>query len=124
MIDKIYIDSAKRIRKDYLELMKPLDFYLERLKAMSDVFTNAISDLESFNKNLHNKTKESAEQELFDKLSAVEEEQQKIFKVVDPINKKIEGLKKEEEALWEQIKMRYPDASEEELIKEIQSSLS
>ncbi len=123
MIDKVYIDSAKRIRKDYLELMSPLDFYLEKLKAMSEVFTAAISDLEKFNKDLHSKTKESAEQELYQKLSAVEEEQQKIFKVVDPINKKIEELKREEDALWEQIKMRYPNASEDELVKEIQESL-
>lgn len=123
MIDKIYIDSAKRIRKDYLELMSPLDFYLEKLKAMSDVFASAISDLEKFNKELHNKTKEGAEQELYQRLNAVEEEQQKIFQVVGPINEKIEALRKEEDALWEQIKMRYPNVSEDELIKEIQGGI-
>ncbi len=124
MIDKFYIDSAKRIRKDYLDLMSPLDFYLEKLKNMSDVFTKAISDLEKFNSELQSKSKESAEKELYERLNAVEEEQQKIYKVIDPINKKIEELRKEEEALWSQIKMRYPSIIEDDLVKEIQNCLN
>ena len=64
MIDKIYIESAKRIREDYVTLMKPLDFYLAQLKDMSELFIAAIADLEKFNSELHTKTKEKAESEL------------------------------------------------------------
>ena len=123
MIDKIYIESAKRIREDYVALMKPLDFYLAQLKDMSDMFVVAIADLEKFNSELHTKTKEKAESELYEKLQKVEEDQNKIQKVIEPLNKKIEDLRKEESALWNQIKMSYPDITEEQLINEIQKSL-
>ena|ERR1035437_9466513 len=123
MIDKIYIESAKRIRKDYTSLMEPLDYYLEQLKGMSDMFNAAIEDLEKFNSELHTKTKEGAEKELHAKLLKVEEDQLKIQKVIEPINKKIEDLRKEEEALWSQIKMSYPNINEDILINEIQKNI-
>ena len=123
MIDKIYIESAKKIREDYLALMKPLDFYLKQLQDMSIMFTNAIADLEKFNSELHTKTKEGAEKELHGKLLKVEEEQFKIQKVIEPLNKKIEDLRKEETALWNQIKMSYPNLSEDQIVNEIQKKL-
>ena len=123
MIDKIYIESAKRIREDYVSLMKPLDFYLTQLKDMSELFIAAIADLEKFNSELHTKTKEKAESELYEKLQKVEEDQNKIQKVIEPLNKKIEDLRKEENALWNQIKMSYPKLTEDQLINEIQKSL-
>lgn len=123
MIDKFYIDSAIRIRKEYLELSKPLDFYLEQLSNMSKIFDGAISDLEKFKTTLNGKTKEAAEKELHDRLLSVEEKTNSIQKLAEPINKKMENLKKEEEALWEQIKLRYPDVDEDVLIQEIQKHL-
>lgn len=123
MIDKIYIESAKRIRKDYTSLMEPLDYYLKQLEGMSNMFNDAITDLEKFNSELHTKTKESAEKELHARLLKVEEDQLKIQKVIEPLNKKIEDLRKEEDALWNQIKMSYPNLSEDQIINEIQKNL-
>jgi len=123
MIDKIYIASAKKIREEYLALLKPLDYYLKQLQDMSTMFTNAIEDLEKFNSELHLKTKEGAEKELHDKLLKVEEDQFKIQKVIEPLNKKIEDLRKEETALWNQIRMSYPNLSEDQIINEIQKNL-
>jgi arsenate reductase-like glutaredoxin family protein len=123
MIDKIYTNSAKRIREEFIKLHKPLDFYLYQLQQMNGILEATIVDLEKFNKTLNKKSKESAEKELHDRLLSTEEQQEKIYKALEPINKQLEKLSKEEDVLWKQIKMTYPDISEEDLIKEIQKSL-
>jgi hypothetical protein len=44
--------------------------------------------------------------------------------IIDPINKNIEELSKEEVVLYNTIKEKYIDLSDDEIIKEIQNRLS
>ena len=53
----------------------------------------------------------------------LEEETQKIQKMVDPINEKIQQLVKEEQSLYDQIKLNYIELSNEEILTIIQNEL-
>ena len=56
-------------------------------------------------------------------MSDIEAEEQKIIRLVQPINEKIDKLKIEEAFLFKQLKEKYPKMTQDEIIKEIHSHL-
>jgi hypothetical protein len=56
-------------------------------------------------------------------MSELEVESIKLTSKIDPINKKIENLKRDELQLYEAIKKKYPDLSDDDMKKEIHSKL-
>lgn len=128
MIDKIYIESAKNIRKEFLSLSEKLDNYQSDLNKYVSYLETASVDLEAIKNNDVKKMKEAYElkditEKITNKLNEIETEEQKIIHLIRPINDRIEKLREEENYLYSQIKEKYPKLTDEEIIKEIHSYL-
>lgn len=126
MIDNIFIDNAKSIRNEFLSLNKKLDIYKDDIQELSAKFLETSSELEEYNKNEINTSKDvnTIESYIVEKLNYLESESNKILLKIEPINKKIENLKKDELNLYNKIKSSYPNMSDEDIKLEIHSKLN
>lgn len=128
MIDAQLIETAKIIRKNYLSAMKNLDSYESDVRNLANFLTEKMKSLETI-RNVELKKKPNKEhlaevtKKLAEELNAIEDEEQKLLKKVESINKDILKLQKEEEILYKTIKQRYPNISDDDLKRQIQSHL-
>ncbi len=128
MIDNQLIESAKIIRTNYLNAMKNLNSYETDVRKLANFLTEKMKSLETI-KNVELKKKPNKEhlaevtKKLAEDLGAIEDEEQKLLKKVESINKDILKLQKEEEILYKTIKQRYPTLSDDEIRRQIQSHL-
>jgi chromosome segregation ATPase len=128
MIDKIYIESAKNIRREFLSLSQKLDNYQNDLTKYVSYLENASKDLENIKTNDIKNLREASDlqtisERITKKLNEIETEEQKIIHLIKPINNRIEKLREEENYLYNQIKEKYPNLTDEQIIKEIHSYL-
>ena len=123
MIDKIYIETAQKIRDEFIETTNKISQYEEPLREIQESIESFIKDLESIKSNLKNKDSKTAETEIMDKVSSVEIEGNKYAKLIDPLNKKIEDLEKRENNLYNTLKEKYPKLSDEDIINELKKHL-
>lgn len=128
MIDKIYIDNAKIIRSEFLKLNKELDKYQDELKKLVSYLEKVSVELQEFSntevKSIRTKgDATNVVESLLKKMTEIEDEEQKLIRLVQPINDKIEKLRVEENYLFQKLKEKYTSMSEDEIRKEIQSSL-
>lgn len=122
MIDKFYIDVAKRIRKDFIKLTDELNDYESMVGGLADRFKKTSEDMKSL---VGKKNSESSNlvNEVMSRMTMLEEESNKVTKYIDDINKKIEKLRDEEISLYDKIKSSYPRMSDDDIKGEIQSQL-
>lgn len=128
MIDQNFLESAKIIRREFLSLNNSLDTYQEDVKKLSDFFFKIVKDLEDYSNDEVSKIKSNKDVEevktfLLNKLTEIETESNKLTQKIDPINRKIEKLREDEQILYKTIKLKYPDISDDDLKKEIHSKL-
>lgn len=128
MIDKIYIESAKNIRYEFVNLSKKLDSHQKELVRLFSYLENISVELQEMSKTEISKirTKEDASSFtdlIVKKMNEVEEEEQKLIRLITPINDRIDKLRDEEKYLYNQIKEKYPLMSETDIKKEVQSHL-
>ena len=128
MINKIYIESAKNIRSEFLNLSKTLDSYNNELVNLLDYLKNISVELEDISKLEVSKirTKSDASNvtdRIVKKMNEIEVEEKKLIRLITPINDKIERLRTEEILLFTQIKEKYPKLTDSEIKKEVQSYL-
>ncbi len=123
MIDSIYIERAISLRKEYLGLNGNLKNYENSIIKLKSKIEDTIGDLQSIIDNSKEISIEEIQKKSINHLISLEEETQKIQKLVDPINQKMETLQKEEQELYNQIKLKYPDLDNKEILSNIQSEL-
>ena len=128
MIDRQLIESAKIIRREFLTLSKKLDGYQDDVKNLGFFLQNKASELESYSeKNLKRlSSKDDLDRvvrHILSEIDSIEEEEKKLSKKVSSINDEIEKLRKDEVKLYETIKHRYPNLSDDQISKEVQSQL-
>lgn len=128
MIDKIYIQSATSIRSEFLKLNSKLDEYQNELKRLVLFLEKISKELQDFSKNELKKIKTKNDatkvvENIVKKMTEIEEEEQKLIRLIKPINDKIEKLRLEETHLYEQIKEKYPTMNDTDMRREIQSHL-
>lgn len=125
MIDKSYIESAKSIRKEFLELNDKLSDYQIYIKELADNFLRIAKDIENWKDNdiMKEKNVESAGNFMLGKLDEIEQETEKLNKKIDPINKKLERLREEEIKLYKIIKERYPTLTDDQIIRQIHENI-
>lgn len=120
MIDKHYIDSAIKIRKEYLGLNKKLEECALEIKKISEHLMTETELLDELKENLGKyKSPEEAQEAIFKKLSDIDLHTKKINNIYKPVNDRIEELRKQEEILYNNIRRAYPSLSDEEIVKEI-----
>ena len=128
MIAKIYIESAKNIRSEFLKLSKKLDSYQKESAELVIYLENISKELEEYSKNEVSKIKDKTDistvgDHIIKKKTEIEAEEQKLLRLVKPINEKIDKLKIEETILFKQLLEKYPSMTEKEIIQEIHSYL-
>lgn len=119
MIDSFFIESAKRIRKDFLLVDSKLTSYQGQLRSITESILGISKKLEEIKSQVGKKPINVIQNDIFKELGALELEAKKIEKLVNPLNNKMEKLRKEEEDLWNKIKKKYPSIKDEDLIAEI-----
>ena len=127
MIDKKYIEGAKVLRNEYIGLNKKLQFHQKEFNDIQQVLQNYIKEFMEYETNLKNNPNETnvegIKKEIEIKLSNLEKELNMITSKINPISNRISKMKKEEEQLFNQIKEKYPNILDEDIINEIQSYL-
>ncbi len=128
MIDTQLIESAQNIRKTFLKLGKELNNYQGDVKKLVDFLQEKLSYLEQYNnKNVKNiKNDDDISKVTKDILSQIEEievAEKRIQTKINKINKELEQLNKDEQILYQTIKERYPEMTDEQIIKEIHQNL-
>lgn len=123
MIAQIYLDRAVKIRREYLSLNKDASDYKVLVENLKSKVEETIDGLEDLLKNINLSTEDETKEKSLKYLLELEEESQKIQKVIDPITEKIQELGKEEQSLYEQIKLNYIDLTNEEILSIIQNEL-
>lgn len=116
-IDKIYIDDAIRIRKEYLNA---LNIILEEEKSINEKKSEII--------NIHNHSNEIINSELSDvtkrlklnlQLNEIEKRINEIQDKIRPYYEKIENLRLQADRLYSSIIEKYPNISTEEIQQQI-----
>jgi CII-binding regulator of phage lambda lysogenization HflD len=123
MIAQIYLDRAVKIRREYLSLNKDASDYKVLVENLKNKVEETIDGLEDLLKNINLSTEDETKEKSLKYLLELEEESQKIQKVIDPINQRIQELGKEEQSLYEQIKLNYIDLTNEEILSIIQNEI-
>lgn len=128
MIDQQLINSAKNIRKEFLSLSSNLNKYQDDVKKLSDFLTNKINELTRYNDEYIKKikTKDDLSKStlyVLNSIQEIEDEEKKLTKRVEDVNKKLEKLKLDEVNLYETIKKRYPDLDDDKIVSEIHKHL-
>ena len=125
MIDDFLLQSAVNIRRKYLKVTNNLKLYEDKAKELVSILETTISKLNELNSSNNNTTSSDDKVEgLLKILKDVDEESLRLKYIIDPINKNIEELSKEEVVLYNTIIVKYIDLSDDEIIKEIQNRLS
>lgn len=131
MINEKFLESAVRIRREFLKINTSLDMYHRRAKqiveGLEDISQKADSLLKEIDEDKKSQnpqhTKESAVAELLKILQDLEHQGEVIEELTNPMNQEIEKLAKEEQELYRQIKEVHRDISDEKLIKIIKDRL-
>jgi len=128
MIDLQYVESAKYIRSEFLSLNKELSAHEEDLRKLSDFLFKKIDELKDYRDTVISKMKTREDlttitAHLMKEIVSIEDEEKRINSKVDKLNVKLEKLKESEKNLFSSIRDRYPDMSDDQIRKEIQSHL-
>jgi hypothetical protein len=124
MIDNNLLQSAREIRKKYLSIMSDLSLYEKEVKRLSDFLLEKAKVFKDINeKDLNEKgSKEQLliiTQKIVNEIQEIENEENKITERVNVLNEGLVKLQKEEEFLYQTIKKRYPDLSDENMKSEV-----
>ena len=127
-IAEIYIESAKNIRNEFLRLSKKLDSYQKETAQLVIYLENISKELEQFSLTEVSQIRDKSDvstvgDHLMKKINEIEAEEQKLLRLITPINNKIDKLRNEETFLFKQIREKYPNMSDQEIINEVQSYL-
>ena len=125
MIDSFYIESAKRIRTEYLSLNRSLEKYQTDLREISELLIKTAHELDEYNKkDLRKETSfESIKNYIFGKLDHLDAESNKLAKKINPINDAIEKLKQDELNLYQVLRTKYSNLTDDQIRQEIQKHL-
>lgn len=125
MIDEVFLKSAVNIRRQYLKVSNNMEFYHNKAKAIVTKLEETLEKLEKLKNESSNKSisSENAINSLLDILNEVENEGNRLESLVDPMNKEMEKLSKEEHELYRQIKEKHGDLTDEQIVNSVQDRL-
>jgi hypothetical protein len=126
MIEERFIKRAIEIRKDYLKITRDISIYEAKAKQVLEKLESTVSKLNSIQDKIKSKditNADDASKKIMDILLEVEREGERLEKVIDPLNLKIENLRVEENELYRLIKEKYPKITDQNIIQEIQKEI-
>jgi archaellum component FlaC len=127
MIEEKYLIMSISIRRTYLKLINNLDLYHNRALKVSSNLEETLAKLDDIQEGLDSKDKKTGGKETLDKilniLQEVEDEGKKLESLIDPINKEIEKLGREEQELYRQIVEHHPELTEDQIVNFVRDRL-
>ena len=122
MIDEFLVKSAINIRREFLKENEKLNEYHLKSKNIAKLLEDSINKLNDI-KNNKNITYIDSVDNTLKIIDEIEEEYKKINNFIEPIDKKIKKLSKEENDLFIKIKERHKNLSNDEIFNYIQLRL-
>jgi len=124
MIDRQLLQSAREIRKKYLSIMGDLGDYEKEIKKLSNFLLEKAEVFKNMNeKDLNQKGSKDQllviTQKIVNEIQEIEKEEEKISKRIESLNEGLVKLQEEEEVLYQTIKNRYPNLSDEKIKSEV-----
>lgn len=129
MIDDLYIDAAVRIRRTYLNLTDKLEDYEKYLNSTVKLIDSTLLEVDKLSKeiegykNTKNVSQEEPLMKLLDIINRLESDSKKLEEYINPLNQSIERLRSEEIELYKNIKLRYPNISDNYIITMVNEKL-
>tara|TARA_Y100000389_G_scaffold80850_1_gene77457 strand:+ start:1678 stop:2088 length:411 start_codon:yes stop_codon:yes gene_type:complete len=130
MIREDFLLRAVRIRKNYLSLTNNLDVYLSKVESVSDRLEKTIGEITNIEQKYESSDKEDSKfesdktlKELLKIIGNVENEGKRLESIVNPLNKEIEKLSKEEVELYKLIKQTHSNLTEGQIVNSVKERL-
>jgi hypothetical protein len=128
MIDPQIIEAAKQIRRKFLSIVDELSANQDSLKEMADFLHLKMDQLKKI-ENEEFKNKPSKEELaristiIVKEIEDIEIKEKRLSKKFVKMNEELEALKKEEDLIYNVLKVRYPKFTDEQIKQEIQKYL-
>lgn len=132
MIEEKFLKTAVEIRKSYLKLLTEVKTYENDARKVSERLQEIVTQLEDVEKDAKENTKrkdnlkKDTKQymvELLKIIDDIEVEGKRIENLLKPLNKGIEKLSSEEVELYNQIKEKYVNLTDDEIVNCVQDRL-
>ena len=126
MIDESFIKAAIKIRREYLKLTNNLSFYKRKAEDVIENLEDIVTKIENIQQETENQKVTNNDAVVFQLtklLTDVESEGRAVESLIDPLNKEIEKLGLEEQELWRNIKNKYSNLSDEEIVEYVRKRL-
>jgi predicted nucleic acid-binding Zn-ribbon protein len=129
MINEQFLQRAIDIRKTYLRLTNNMDDYLEKITNVSVRLEKTVVEIteieEKYNKSeaSQNISNDQTMKELLKVLDKVDREGKTLESLVDPLNKEIEKLSKEEVELYRLIREKHSNLTEDQIVETVKARL-
>jgi len=125
MIDENFIQAAIKIRRQYLKLINNLNFYKTQANKVLSNLQDIIEKLENISKNVDSDpNSEATSAKLVEVLKDLEKEGNQVNQLIDPLNTEIEKLAIEEKELWNKIKEKHSNISDNQIIEYVKLRLA
>lgn len=130
MIREDFLLRAVRIRKNYLSLTNNLDVYLSKVESVSNSLEKTIDEISIIENKYNDSDKKNGKfesdktlKELLKIIEDVENEGKRLETIINPLNKEIEKLSKEEVELYKLIKENHTNLSENQIVDSVKTRL-
>lgn len=126
MIDESFIKAAIKIRRQYLKLTNNLNFYKRKAEDVISNLQDIVDKIEKIQKEAEtqkNTNNDAIVVQLTKILTDIESEGRVVESLIDPLNQEIEKLGLEEQELWRNIKSKYPNNSDDEIVEYVRKRL-
>jgi len=118
-IDKVYIDSAVEIRREWVRLLGVITDYQKEIDKTKKLLYKKKQDIEDYSKTKP-KIKDPKFKEFIENLFTDLEMQSTLLEnKISPVSKEMEKLSKEELRLYKVITSKYPNLSDDQIKEEL-----
>lgn len=118
-IDKVYIDSAVEIRREWVRLLGVITDYQKEIDKTKKLLYKKKQDIEDYSKTKP-KIKDPKFKEFIETLFTDLEMQSTLLEnKISPVSKEMEKLSKEELRLYKVITSKYPNLSDDQIKEEL-----
>lgn len=125
MIDEKFLQSAVKIRKQYLKMTTDISGFQKKTQSTLQELNKTVQLIEQMHSKLQGKEYSEAEsiKKINDLLLSLTQKAESLEQVINPVNEDIEKLAKEEQELYERIKQKHFDLTEEQIVESVRERL-
>lgn len=121
MIDENFLQSAIRIRRNYLKVSNNLGLYRKRADEILKILSESLDKIDELQKQQLNGSSDVLK--MINILDDLTKQSDKLEESTNPLNKEIEELAKEEQELYTRIREKHIDLTEEQIVECVRERL-